>query len=180
MDVHVRSLERADDLSAFCCDDEHLDRWFQRHAKSNNHQFGVTYLALIGQHIVGFVTVSALTIVGERQKGQPANIPGMLLARMAAHRDLQGRRLVGPALVEYVLDCAVPKLRAIVGCSVVVVDAKPKSVSFYNRVGFSLLAAPTAPGGTTRMVLAEKGRQGSIEHLRQTTRDAWADICSGK
>lgn len=65
-EVVVRPLARSDDRSDFGCGDIELDRFFQRYAGQSQfrHHIGNTYVAVDGERILGFVTVSPGEITG--------------------------------------------------------------------------------------------------------------------
>jgi len=62
-DTVVRPLSRADDRSGFSCGNIEPDRFFRRYAGQNQfrHHIGTTYIAVDGERILGFVTVSPET-----------------------------------------------------------------------------------------------------------------------
>jgi len=71
--------------------------------------------------------------------------PALKLARLAVDSSLQGQH-IGSALVDFALGLAVEQVMPHVGCRFLVLDAKPNSVSFYERKGFSHMGA-VADGG---------------------------------
>jgi hypothetical protein len=56
----VRRLRPDDDRSSFDCGDADLNRFFHRYAGQNQfkHYLGTTYVAVEGERIAGFATVS--------------------------------------------------------------------------------------------------------------------------
>jgi GNAT superfamily N-acetyltransferase len=139
----VRKLAPEDDRSRFRSGNLDLDRFFARYAGQNQfrHHIGTTYVAVDdGGGIAGFATVSASELVPDvvpptRRKGLPKYpLPVLRLARLAVDERVRGRG-VGAVLVGAVLSLALQVAKD-VGCVGVVVDAKPESVSFYERVGF--------------------------------------------
>ena len=141
-EVRVRRLEPRDDRSGFRSGNIDLDRFFQRYAGQNQfrHHVGTTYVAVQGDHITGFVTVSSGEMVAEKltkslRKHLPAYpLPILRLARLAVDQRFQ-RHGIGRLLLRAMLNLAL-EMRDRVGCIGVVVDAKPDAVDFYSTLGF--------------------------------------------
>ena len=141
-EVRVRRLEARDDRSGFRSGNIDLDRFFQRYAGQNQfrHHIGTTYVAVQGDHISGFVTVSSGEMVAEQltknlRRRLPAYpLPILRLARLAVDERFQGMASAG-------CYCA-PRLNlpwrcgTASACIGVVVDAKPDAVAFYSGLGF--------------------------------------------
>jgi GNAT superfamily N-acetyltransferase len=149
MDIHVRRLEVNDNRASFRCGNIELDRFFQRYAGQNQfrHHIGTTYVAVLDQQVTGFVTVSMGELATENitralRKRLPAYpLPILRIARLAVDLNFQNQG-IGKLLLKAMLELAL-NLRDQVGCTGVVVDAKPESVDFYNQLGFSRIAAIT-------------------------------------
>jgi len=62
--------------------------------------------------------------------------PAIKLARLAVDASLQGKG-IGSQLVDFVIGLVVENIMPNTGCRFLVVDAKPTSVSFYERKGFT-------------------------------------------
>ena len=64
MTVEIRALAPKDDRRSFRSGDAALELYFQRYAGQNQfrHHIGVTYVAVAGPAIVGFVTVSVASL----------------------------------------------------------------------------------------------------------------------
>jgi GNAT superfamily N-acetyltransferase len=157
--VEIRPLRESDDRSRFSCGDDELDRFFRRYAGQNQfrHHLGVSYVAVEGPALLGFVTVApgelrvdaAPVRLTKRMPRYP--LPVLRLARLAVDRRAQ-RRGVGTRLLRFVLDLSV-RLAHDFGCVGVLVDAKPDAVDFYYRYGFEPLeplegAAQSRPSPT--------------------------------
>lgn len=145
--MEIRALREADDRSSFASGNPDLDRFFHRFAGQNQfrHHLGVTYVAVEGERILGFATVAPghLEIEGVpaalRKRLPRYPLPVLRLARLAV--DVAARGLgLGEALLRFVLRLALD-LAESVGCSGVVVDAKPDAAPFYERHGFLPLTA---------------------------------------
>lgn len=144
--MEIRRLERSDDRSAFTSGDLHLDRFLREFAGQNQfrHHLGVTYIAVEGGEIAGYVTVArgeldagSLSAAGP---GSPAfPVPVLRLARLAVAVEYQGQGL-GTRLTGFALHLALA-LADDWGCYGVVVDAKPHTRAFYERLGFLALDA---------------------------------------
>lgn len=140
--IEIRALRERDDRSQFRSDDADLDRFFRQFAGQNQfrHHLGVTYVAVDGQHVLGFATVAAahLEIDGlpaaARQKLPRYPLPVLRLARLAVDRSAQGQGL-GLQLLRFVLQLAL-RMSDDYGCVGIVVDAKPDALAFYTKYGF--------------------------------------------
>lgn len=142
-DVRVRRLELRDDRSGFRSGNIELDRFFQRYAGQNQfrHHIGTTYVAVQGDHITGFVTVSSGEMVADkltknlRRRLPSYPLPILRVARLAVDNRYQGHG-IGKLLLRASLELALD-MRDRVGCIGVVVDAKPDAVIFYSSLGFN-------------------------------------------
>jgi len=144
-EIHVRRLEPRDVRSGFRSGNIDLDRFFQRYAGQNQfrHHIGTTYVAVQGNHIIGFVTVSSGEMIAEnltknlRRRLPAYPLPILRLARLAVDERFQGHG-IGRLLLRAMLELAL-EVRDRVGCIGVVVDAKPDAVTFYSSLGFKPL-----------------------------------------
>ncbi|MFZ5481743.1 MAG: GNAT family N-acetyltransferase [Myxococcota bacterium] len=140
MTVEIRALGPEDERATFRSGDEALDLYFHRYAGQNQlrHHLGVTYVAVEGEGILGFVTVAAGQLdadaVPGRRKAPPYPVPVLRVARLATSEAARGRG-VGKALLRFVLELA-ERMRDEVGCVGLVVDAKADAVEFYRAYGF--------------------------------------------
>jgi len=145
--LRVEKLHRTHAVEDFSCGQPELDRFLSRHAmQAQQAGSSLTYVALSDAIVVGFYSL----VVGEVRhadapervvKGMPRHpIPLMILARLAVHRDWQGRR-TGAGLL---LDALRRTLQAaeIGGIRALAVHAKDESAtSFYRHFGF--IPSPT-------------------------------------
>ncbi len=142
MAVIIRTLTQEDDRSRLRSGNIDLDRFFQRFAGQNQfrHHVGVTYIAVDGASILGFVTVAAASIetsalaAADRRKLPSYPLQVIRIARLAVDQGVQ-RRGVGHALLRFVFTLSHEMAKSL-GCVGVVVDAKAESVDFYARFGF--------------------------------------------
>jgi predicted N-acetyltransferase YhbS len=145
MTVEIRPLRREDERSSFCSGDEALDLFFHRYAGQNQfrHHVGVTYVAVEGERIIGFVTVSAASLdAGDLPSGRrrpPYPMPVLRIARLAVDHRAQGLG-VGRSLLRAGVELA-ERMRDEVGCVGVLVDAKQQAVTFYRQLGFQEIVA---------------------------------------
>jgi GNAT superfamily N-acetyltransferase len=141
--VEIRPLARDDERSGFSCGQPDIDRFFQHYAGQNQFKLhlAVSYVAVIGERILGFVTVAASSLerravpnARQRQRLPSYPLPVLRLARLGVDLRAQGLG-IGKALLRHVLGLAI-KQRDSLGCVGVVTDAKPEAVPFYEGLGF--------------------------------------------
>lgn len=91
-----RKLERNDVRKGFHSGAHELDEWLEKYAWQNQQaNNAITYVITNGVRVVGYyaITMSAVARVNapaEVQKGRPAQIPCILLARLAIDESVQG------------------------------------------------------------------------------------------
>ena len=145
MTVEIRPLQPADDRKGLRSGDAALDLFFHHYAGQNQfrHHIGVTYVAVEGHDILGFVTVSPASVdVEELPDGRrmpPYPIPVLRIARLAVDQRHVARGL-GKALLRFSIELA-ERMRDELGCVGLVVDAKPEAVAYYERFGFEPIDA---------------------------------------
>jgi len=144
-EIRIRRLESSDDRSGFRSGNIDLDRFFQRYAGQNQfrHHIGTTYVAIQAGGITGFVTVSSSEMMAEelpkllRGRLPAYPLPILRIARLAVDERFQGYG-IGRLLLRAMLKLAL-EMRDRVGCTGVVVDAKPGVVDFYSGLGFKVI-----------------------------------------
>ena len=145
--IEIRPLRPSDDRSGFSCGEPALDRFFQHYAGQNQFKLklAVTYVALLGERVIGFATVAVGSIErrnvpDERLKRRLPSypLPILRLARFGVDTTSQGLG-VGRSLLRHVFHLAL-KQRDTAGCVGVVADAKPDAMGFYDRLGFTPLS----------------------------------------
>ncbi|MCP3461115.1 GNAT family N-acetyltransferase [Bradyrhizobium sp. CCGUVB23] len=147
--LRIEKLDRNHAIEPFTCGQPELDRFLIRHAlqaqQSNSSQ---TYVAVADQEVIGFYTIVAGEVhhanAPERVvKGMPRHpIPLLVLARLAVHTSMQGRR-IGSGLL---LDALGRTLQVadVVGIRALAVHAKDdEAAAFYRHFGF--VPSPTDP-----------------------------------
>lgn len=139
---HIEKLRADHQTDVFDCGTEALNRYLTRFAWQNQRaDSSQTYLALIGERVVGYYTLT----VGEVRyadaperlaKGLPRYpVPVMILARLAVERNFQGQRL-GQGLF---VDALRRTLQAaeVAGIRAILVHAKDdRARAFYEHFGF--------------------------------------------
>lgn len=145
----IEKLSRHHAIEAFDCGEAALNRFLARFALSSQQANAAqTYVGLADEAIAGFYTL----VVGEvRCEDAPERltkglarhpVPLMLLARLAIHRDWQGRGL-GAGLLKDAMRRTV-QAADIAGIRALAVHAKDESArAFYRR--FDFIDSPTDP-----------------------------------
>ncbi len=140
--VEIRALRADDRRDSFRSGDVELDRFFQKFAGQNQFRLhiGTTYIAVGEMAILGFVTLTATSIVianlpkSARKQLPKYPLPALRLARLAVAESAQGQG-VGKQLLKTTFKIA-HEMAERAGCIVVVVDAKPDAIEFYAKFGF--------------------------------------------
>jgi len=150
--IEIRALHERDNRASFRSGDADLDRFFQQFAGQNQfrHHLGVTYVAVDGQDVLGFVTVAAAHVeidglpAAMRRKLPRYPLPVLRLARLAVDRSAQGQgtRPSAPQVRAPARAADGGRLR-MRGSHV---DAKPDAVAFDAKHGF--LAVEAVEGGS--------------------------------
>jgi GNAT superfamily N-acetyltransferase len=154
--LRIEILRREHAVETFTCGQLELDRFLVRHAlQAQQANSSRTYVALDGPNVVGFYTL----VVGQVEhvdapprvaKGMPRHpIPVLVLARLAVHSSMQGKRL-GAGLL---LDALSRTLQVadIVGVRALLVHAKDdRAADFYRHFGFE--PSPTDPHHLFRII----------------------------
>ncbi|TLM69043.1 MAG: GNAT family N-acetyltransferase [Actinobacteria bacterium] len=158
----IERLEPGHGRDAFECGDRVLDEYFRRFALVNQTaRFGVTYVAVSGGDVIGFVTIASSQI---ERTGLTADaavrlprypLPTLTIARLATDVRWRGQG-VGTALLRFAL-CEALRMAQEFGCVGVRLDAKVEAIGFYEARGFAALEATDertgAASATTPMFL---------------------------
>lgn len=146
-----RALRDADDPTGFHCGNPVLDEWLTQHAgTAEAKRVSRTFVWLDAGRVVAYYAISAHLLRREElpanvARGNPTQIPAVLLGRLALHRKLQGRGHGGELLADALsrIDAATRTIAA----RFVVVDAiDDAAVAFYQHHGFRRIP------GTHRLV----------------------------
>jgi GNAT superfamily N-acetyltransferase len=130
------------DTTGFCCGEDSLDQWLHTQAASAARRGTARTWVWLDRddHVVGYYALAAHKVARERVparvgRGGPAEIPAVLLARLALVEHLRGQGL-GAVLVADALQRVVTATQT-VAARLVVVDALAEPVArFYETLGF--------------------------------------------
>lgn len=130
------------DLADFSCGEESLDAWLREQAvAATKRGTARTFVwvddsgGVVGYYALAAHKVARAEVPAKLGRGGPAEIPAVLLGRLALSQQLRGHGL-GAVLVAEALDRIVTATR-IVAARLVVVDALSEPVArFYERLGF--------------------------------------------
>lgn len=86
--------------------------------------------------------------------------PAIRLARLAVDSRQQGKGL-GGTLVDFILSLARDHIMPFAGCRFLILDAKPGSVSFYRKKGFSEIGAIPDDGNPLTLMFVDLHKLGS-------------------
>jgi GNAT superfamily N-acetyltransferase len=118
-----------------------LDRWLQQHAVSvEARRTGRTFVWHVDEQVVAYYTIAAHLLVRDDLpralgRGNPVQIPAVLLARLALDKTLQGQGL-GGALLADALGRIVTVTRTVAARFVVVDAIDDAARRFYEHHGF--------------------------------------------
>lgn len=135
------------DVTTFTSGEHELDAWLRDHAATASRRNTARTWVWVDErgHVVGYYALAAHKVARERViatfgRGGPAEIPAVLLAKLALAEHLRGQGL-GSVLVADALERIVGATRT-VAARLVVVDALTEHVAqFYETLGFRRLPA---------------------------------------
>ncbi len=137
----IEPLRKDHDRSAFDSGVAVLDDWFHRFALENHAAgFARVYVTCRDGHVVGYYSLGAFSVlrgdaITRAPKGGPAQIPALLLGRLAVDRADQGQGIGGALLRHAMLTAVVASERHAVRA--LVVNALDETARhFYRRYGF--------------------------------------------
>jgi predicted N-acetyltransferase YhbS len=152
--VTIKKLEAAnlDQVSRFRMEDEEdeaLQIFIRRDArKSAQANLTQTYVAKRDgeKKVIGYISIMCAEVALEKTYAIPDKIgadryeyhPAVRIARLAVETAHSGAGL-GRQLVETAIGVVLLSVVPAVGCRFMILDAKPKSIGFYRRMGFRLL-----------------------------------------
>lgn len=145
----IEKLQRNHVLEGFDCGQADLNNWLLKYALQNQGANAAqTYVGLVNGVIAGYYSLAVGQVeyadASERLKKGLARhpVPIMLLARLAVHKDWQGKG-IGRALLK---DAVLRTLQAadIAGIRALVVHAKDERARHYYEQ-FDFVASPTDP-----------------------------------
>lgn len=143
-DLHQVSRFRMSDP-----EDEPLQTFIRRVAgKSSKASLTKTYVARLPDcaKIIGYITLMCAEVALERtyqladKSGAErwSHHPAVRIAKLATVDEYRGEG-IGGALIDLVIGVIIQAVEPHVGCRFIILDAKRKSVNFYERRGFRLL-----------------------------------------
>ena len=142
MKIEIRLLQKNDALTHFDCGVVELNQFLKQYAKQNQfrHYIGTTYVAVVADIIIGYLSVSAGSVRIEKFSSELGRklpkypLPILRLTRLAVDLKYQNRG-IGKQLLKFALKLALMQKERF-GCFALVVDAKENSVGFYEAYGF--------------------------------------------
>ena len=149
----VRVVSDGMDMSGFDCGNPDFNDYVTNEALRDLHQdFSVTYIGVIGGYPAAFMTLVAGAYNARNifEDGKTPykyrQVPAVKIARIATDLKYQGRGL-GSYLIDYATAVAL-EVKKFIGCTLVITDALPEKISWYQRRGFimSMDAQRTDPG----------------------------------
>ena len=145
----MRKLTLRDDTAYFDCVDDELNDYIWYQAKDQQLEgAAVTYLAAYDNQTVGFtsLTMSSLQIGYVSRWHLPrktySQFPALLIARLATDYEYQHQG-VGTTLCQFAIAKAIEHRNGL-GCQFVILNAKPNSIRFYEKLGFETCAGQSA------------------------------------
>lgn len=146
-------LSAEHDTSAFACGEAALDTWLRTEGlaaqkKGTSRVFALVEEADPNHRVLAYYTLSAHVIEREQLtarlgRGMPAQLPAILLGKLAIATSHQGSGLGGQVLAEAI--ARVAHLSDQVGFRYLVVDALHEQAAiFYEHYGFTRVPTPQA------------------------------------
>lgn len=132
-------MEKDDRLGGCSFFDRDLASFFNQKAyQYQNQQLAKTFVALIDEEIVGYITVSLSSVDGKNIKHiDDVECPSLLVGRLAIDESYQ-RKGIGRALMDLANFWA-NEISKIVVCRFILVHSRPDAVGFYEKCGFEVL-----------------------------------------
>jgi GNAT superfamily N-acetyltransferase len=156
-EIIIKKLETAnlDQVSRFRMtseEDKPLEVFIRRDArKSASANLTQTYVAKEegSPRVIGYISIMCAEVALEKTYEIADKVgadryefqPAVRIARLAMMEDYRGRH-IGRKLVETAIGIVLVSIVPNAGCRFMILDAKPKSVAFYRRMGFRLLDTP--------------------------------------
>lgn len=145
-----RKLLRSDVTEGFDSGAAELDSWLDEYAYVNQRaNNAVTYVSTDGDRVVGYysIVVAAVELAQAPERlnkgGRPAELPCILLARLAVHRSTHGHGLGAGLLQDALRRAAV--ISESIGAAALLIHARDDDArEFYLHNG-NFLSSPTDP-----------------------------------
>lgn len=167
--IIIKKLEAAnlDQVSRFRMreDDKALQIFIRRDArKSAKANLTQTYVAKVegAAHVVGYISIMCAEVALEKTYDIEDKVgadrydyqPGVRISRLAVLPDYQGQQL-GRQLVETAIGIVLLSIVPYAGCRFLILDAKAKSIPFYQKMGFRLLDTPANRAKSTPLMFLD-------------------------
>jgi len=152
--IIIKTLEAADldQVSRFRMEreeDKPLEIFIRRDArKSAAANLTQTYVAKVegDQKVIGYISIMCAEVALEKTYEIADKVgadryeyqPAVRISRLAMATGWEGRK-IGRQLVETAIGVVLVSIVPVAGCRFMILDAKPKSIAFYRRLGFRLL-----------------------------------------
>lgn len=152
--IIIKKLETADldQVSRFRMEhdeDRALEIFIRHHArKSAAANLTQTYVAKVegDKKVVGYISIMCAEVALEKTYEIADKVgadrydyqPAVRISRLAMAQGWQGRK-IGRRLVETAIGVVLVSIVPNAGCRFIILDAKPKSIPFYRKLGFRLL-----------------------------------------
>jgi len=148
LDISVEPFKENQDVLRFTCGNRDLDEFLttEEVKRYEVQGLGKTYLVYLEGHLVAYFTVCNDSLRVEYLKKTKSfsksaelivdSYPAVKIGRLATAMEWQ-RRGIGRAVVAYIARAALES-GARFGVRLLIVEAKPESITFYERCGFEL------------------------------------------
>ena len=156
-EIIIKKLEAAnlDQVSRFRMEsdeDKPLQVFIRRDArKSASANLTQTYVAKVegDRKVIGYISIMCAEVALEKTYELADKVgadrydfqPAVRIARLAMMDEYRGKQ-IGRQLVETAIGVVLVSIVPVAGCRFMILDAKPKSIAFYRRMGFRLLDTP--------------------------------------
>ena len=140
--ISIQQIKSKSSLKKFDCGVKELNMYLYGYAQKNDILgLGKTFIALDDNNfILGYFTLSIAQISYEELPTSYSSnlpkypIPSLRIARLAVHKDLQGKGFGKKLLTQAFLK--IIQVAEITGLYLIIVDAKESSQNFYKHYGF--------------------------------------------
>lgn len=148
LEIQVEPFKENQDVKGFTCGNKDLDEFLTTEQVRNYEDEGLgrTFLVYLRDKLVAYYTVCNDSLRVEylkrtRSFSKPARLiveayPAVKIGRLATAEEWQGRG-IGRAVVAYIARTALESGSQF-GVRLLVVEAKPESIPFYEKCGFEL------------------------------------------
>lgn len=134
------------DVSSFSCDDPDLDEFLKKDSLSlQNENLTQVYVAYHDSVVFGYIALLCDNIMLQPEEKEqvglqeqaPRSIPALKIGRLAASKSHRNSlRGIGTSLMRFAFYQTII-LSDIAGCRLLIVDAYPQSVGFYQKLGLT-------------------------------------------